>query len=376
MPVPKLKETQQKTERAIELKKEFERQEQQRIARQATEQANKKAAEEKEKILAAKKSRIEKARLVRQKNILLKRLMDTAATGSYLIPAENLHPSTEQLLKESDFEINDVKHDLEIVEAGLRAHWGIKQPSLEKLKTLLGKLRRFLKITIIQARRSRLNDPEELEKTTSIILKSYYQSLQSKDLRFFHTLIFRLHEFNSDDRHAEILMSDFIFDRKEYTQVRSQITQDILDIAIDVDKEHDLFDITEALLDELESESRQLKRAAEVCETVKNELICLPKGSRTISWWTKYYFPVARPESFAKELFWLSSPHGQIFLQQLTDRLEGAAESGESCLTIGLVWGYGETFLISILKKYLSSQGYEVEFKDSKSADMSMTIKW
>jgi hypothetical protein len=72
----------------------------------------------------------------------------------------------------------------------------------------------------------------------------------------------------------------------------------------------------------------------------------------------------------------LSSPHGQIFLQQLTDRLEGAAESGESCLTIGLVWGYGETFLISILKKYLSSQGYEVEFKDSKNADMSMTIKW
>jgi hypothetical protein len=171
-------------------------------------------------------------------------------------------------------------------------------------------------------------------------------------------------------------MSDLFYDRQEYLEAKKNIPQDILNIAINVDHEHEFFRIIGTILEELESEVRQLDCAVTVRQSVTDALVGLEEDSRTISWWSNYYFIGQEPDSFAKELFWLSSQHGQFFLHQLEELIDGKAESGESCLTIDLVWDYGETFLISILKKYLSSQGYEVKFTGVKHADMSMTIKW
>jgi hypothetical protein len=137
MPIPKIKEIKQKTEQAIKLKIELERQEQQRIERLLKEQARKKEEEERDLLNAAKRSRIQKARLVRQKNILFKQMLDAAASGSYLLPIETPHPSIESLLEESGFKIRTVREDLDIIEGGLKQRWGITPPIRDEVERII-----------------------------------------------------------------------------------------------------------------------------------------------------------------------------------------------------------------------------------------------
>lgn len=372
MPLVKASQARTKTLEGIKRQKEREQ-----------ERARKLAEKKAEAKRLAESQRIQKAAITKQRKLLIRTCVLAAAQGdSYILP-EQLATEVSSYLIENKLRVGSVKEDLGILRTGLFEVWGFKAGPINDHANVLEPLYRLVMICIVEAWRSRVNNKEEIRQITSVILRQYQEDLNKKSFVSLHDKFKRLKYFSSDSQRPSLTLSDLFYTRADHHVALEVLDDEVFEISMSPSRERQFFEIVDSILTILDAEVHLqnvedglLAEADGLSSELIKSLSSHSKDSITVSWWHAHLIKFEEPESLAQELWWLSSDHGQLFLNQLKDRIETAAYNGKDTLTVTAVHGFGESVMAQILRQYLELMDYQVKTQKLSNEDVSIEISW
>ena len=204
-----------------------------------------------------------------------------------------------------------------------------------------------------------------------------------KDFVSLHKKFKRLKYFSSDNQRPTFTLSDLFHTRADHHVALEVLDDEVFEISMSPSRERQFFEIVNSIFTILDVEVHLqgvedglLAEADGLSSELIKSLFSHSEDSITVSWWHEHLIRFEEPESLAQELWWLSSDHGQLFLNQLKDRIETAAYSGEDTLAVTAVHEFGESVMVPILSQYLEYMDYQVKTEKLSNEDVSIKISW
>lgn len=385
MSIIKASKSRQKTEESIALQVELELELKRIEEAKARDREQLLQAENDKRKREIKSARITNAQVARQRNIAHRKALQEAGEGRFFVYLRSFDKSLVDEFRALGFRISTVIQDREIITTGLYKHWSIETDHFRPVdhSQLLDPLIRFVMIAVVKAWRSRENNINEIRGIAETLLAEYLKDLKNRDYRQLWKRIDRLCNLDSDDRHAEMFLSDFLSDRSEYLQIKKKLTDSVLNITVSVDTEEQFFEILKTIRRTLkfdafrEDQNRELMvLAEELSMRVVDALSTLPDDGLSLSWWSSLYIQTARHKTLAEQLFWLASEDGQAFLARLGEEVEFCADSGGSALELSLARDTDEFQMTEVVQSYLKLQGYDVVRKREIENQITLRISW
>lgn len=372
MALVKASEARTKTLAGVKRKKELEQ-----------ERARKLAEQEAEARRLSESQRIQRSLINKQRKSLLRSCVLAAAKGDFYILTDHLAGEVSSYLLENKLAVGTVGNDLEVLRKGLFDIWGFKKGSVNDHAKILEPLYRQVMICIVEAWRSRDNNKEEIRQIASIVLRQYQEDLDKKDLVSLYEKLQRLKKVSNDSQRSRMTISDLFHTRADHHSALEVLDDEVFEIVMSPNREKQLFEVVDSIFIDLDVEvhlqgveDRLIGEADGLASELIKSLCLHDVGTSTVSWWHAYLIRSEDPDSLAQELWWLSSDHGQLFLNQLEELIERATHDGKDTLTVTAVNGYGEVKMIPILRKYLNYMGYQVETNELANKNFSIKITW
>ena len=372
MPLVKASQARTRTLEGIKRQKEREQ-----------DRARELAEKEAEAKRLAESQRIQKATVTKQRKLLIRSCVLAAAQGDFYIVPDQLATEVSSYLLENRLGVGTVKKDLGILRTGLFEAWGFKAGPITDHANVLEPLYRLVMICIVEAWRSRDNKKEEIRQIASVILRHYQEDLSKKDFVSLHKKFKRLKYFSSDNQRPTFTLSDLFHTRADHHVALEVLDDEVFEISMSPSRERQFFEIVNSIFTILDVEVHLqgvedglLAEADGLSSELIKSLFSHSEDSITVSWWHEHLIRFEEPESLAQELWWLSSDHGQLFLNQLKDRIETAAYSGEDTLAVTAVHEFGESVMVPILSQYLEYMDYQVKTEKLSNEDVSIKISW
>jgi hypothetical protein len=329
-------------------------------------------------------SRLEKAKQTKQYKQILKEALFAATDGKLLIELDMIGQALSQRLISDGFTIAKTREEIARVESDFDKTWSLQllNPSAisgEDFQRLV----EFLETRWLSPYLESEIRPNEIGKTVAEILGGYIDLLSQGRAKGLHERVRRLLDFDSDDRHAELLIADLFFDRQEYVERRSKLGMNICNLPLDVDEEREFFLILKklsaalAMMQNAETENKRvLDQGMRKRLQTLGYLKSLDPNSFVMSWWDALFMSYVEPETFAEEVFWLSSEDGGVFLESVKTALTVAANLGRKSAAIDVAAGSAEFYVLSGISQLIVAQGYDLKIQHSKTGDSKIVITW
>ena len=342
---------------------------------------------EEERAKRAKGLRLAKAADTRLKNRLRKQLLLGAGQGSKFVALSSEELSVADELIDQGLQVVTVAALKREVVAGLQySSENPGKPTMSFPEKAVLPLRKFLMITMLREWRSRQNDLKELEALADCILEGLVTDLKSLSVERAKRRYEHLSALDSDDRHSELRLRDFLLDSAECSSVTGRCRQSILDIYIEVERETELFSLLSTLTGAIQRAIQVAKLDQEVAADVRAEHRALSSAldayddeQHLACWWNaEPWLPEGPPQDFAGQLWWLSCYDGQSLIARIGEEISGLSRRGRASET-SISFSSSEANLHSapIVVEYMKALGYKCALTSKRKDDpLEYLVSW
>jgi len=342
---------------------------------------------EEERAKRAKELRLAKAADTRLKNRLRKQLLLGAGQGSKFVALSSEELSVADELIDQGIQVATVAALKREVVAGLQNRSeNSGKPIMSFPEKAVLPLREFLTFTMELDWGSRQNKQKELEAFADYILEGLVTDLKSLSVERAKKRYEHLCSLDSDDRHSELRLRDFLLDSAECSSVTSRCRQNVLDIYIEVELEPELFSLLSTLTGAIHRAIQVAKLDQEVAADVRSELRELSSAldayddeQHLACWWNaELWFPDSPPQDLASQLWWLSFDDGQAFIAKIGDVISGLSRRGRASET-SISFSSSEANLhgAAIVVEYMKALGYKCVLSSKRGGDpLEYVVSW
>lgn len=373
MPLKKAALTKLETKKALKERADIEREV------TAKKEFVKKAAE-KEK-LELKKQRDAERELAMT---LSQRCVELAGEGCFFYALESpLGSEVSRDLRARGFRVSSVADSLKAIEHGLLSHWSLPTRSPLGLISVVEPLRKCLAAHILETLRDVRANKNAADDLAEKVFFRYCQTAGADGVWHLRYRLNRLLKMDKDELYAELTVRDFVADKDEFIQVRQQLGVEIFNSIFSTERREELFGIVRSALLNLDREENYAESARELVEfsdslgqKLRGQLMAAEGCESVISWWAAYAAPPHGKRNYATSLFWLASPAGQAYFQELSQVVDFNAKLGRSSFLIEMERGSEEWYMSWIISMSLGLSGYRVKRKGRFNEPIQLVVSW
>jgi len=315
---------------------------------------------------------------------LSQRCIELAGRGEFLLVlGDRIAEGVQRSLRARGFRVATPKEELAIVERGLSENWVLPTKSPHGLTAVLWPLHKFLSRFLAEEFSGLNSHKINPEMIANNLLFYFYKDASANQFLFLRKRLERLLKIESDIDQSYFLLSDFVENQDERIEVRQSIGIDIFSMSVPDEKRTELFEIVRNALDRVDREQIDLRLLEEhlsfaksIEEKIKKILRNAKQGSLIVSWWASLAVPPYGEQTYTTRLFWLASPAGQSYCQELSEIIDYHSTRGENSFVRELKYNSAEWCMAWIISNYLSLCGYKVRSKGRLREDKQLVISW
>lgn len=312
------------------------------------------------------------------------RCIELAGQGDFFYALDSpLGERVSRDLRARGFHLSTLVDSLNAIEHGLLRHWSLPTRSPLGLRSIIEPLRKCLAAHILEALKDfkvKTNTANELAEK---VFSHYCQTAGSDAVWHLRRCLDRLLKMGKDEPHAGLTVRDLVADKDEFVQVRQQVGVEIFNSILAFERREELFGLVRSVLvnlDREENSAESLKELVDFSDSLSHKLrgqLMAAEGCESvISWWAAYAAPPYGKRNYATSLFWLASPAGQAYLQELSEVVDLNAKIGRSSFSRDLEFGTEEWYMSWIISQYLALCGYRVKRKGRVNEPIQLVVSW